>query len=215
MDKIVLSLFDRTGNMVKPWAEYGYDCYAVDIATEENTVEEYGDGEIHYISADIHKYLPPREEYEIVFAFPPCTDLAVSGARHFKDKGLNGLASSIENVERARQICDWADAPYMIENPVSTLSTYWREPDYTFDPYEYDGYTQEDNKYQKKTCLWTSEGFQLPDPLPSKTWDERIHKKMGGNNSEERSITPQGFANAVFEYNGPSEDYTIDTVYDY
>jgi hypothetical protein len=124
--KIVLSLFDRTGKMVKPWAENGYECYAVDIATEEDKTEEYGEGIIHYVSGDIHKYLPPRAEYEIVFAFPPCTDLAVSGARHFKDKGLNGLSSAIENVERARQICEWADSTYMIENPVSTLSTYWR-----------------------------------------------------------------------------------------
>jgi len=214
MDKIVLSLFDKSGKMVKPWAENGYECYAIDIATEEDKTKEIGDGEINYISANIHNYLPPRREYEFVFAFPPCTDLAVSGARHFKDKGLNGLSSAIKNVEKARQICEWTEASYMIENPASTLSTYWREPDYTFDPYEYDGYTEEDNKYQKKTCLWTSKDFQLPDPLASDEWDERIHQEMWGD-SEARSVTPQGFANAVFEYNGPLEEYTVDTVYDY
>jgi hypothetical protein len=45
---------------MKPWAEYGYECYAVDIATEENHVEQVGEGEINYVSADIHKYLPPK-----------------------------------------------------------------------------------------------------------------------------------------------------------
>jgi len=215
MDKIVLSLFDRTGKMMKPWAEYGYECYAVDIAIEKNYVEEVGKGKINYVSADIHKYLPPRREYRFVSAFPPCTNLAVSGARHFKDKGLNGLSSAIKNVERARQVCEWTDCTYMIENPVSTLSTYWREPNYTFDPYEYDGYTEEDNKYQKKTCLWTSEDFVLPEPIESNEYDQRIHQKYGGNNSEKRSITPQGFANAVFEYNSPTDDYTGDSIFDY
>jgi hypothetical protein len=129
---------------------------------------------------------------------------------------LNGLSSAIKNVERARQVCEWADCTYMIENPVSTLSTYWREPNYTFDPYEYDGYTEEDNKYQKKTCLWTSNDFVLPEPIESNEYDQRIHQKYGGNNnSEKRSITPQGFANAVFEYNSPNDDYTGDSIFDY
>jgi hypothetical protein len=38
---------------------------------------------------------------------------------------------------------------------------------------------------------------------------------MSGDDSEQRAITPQGFANAVFEYNEDSADYTVDTVYDY
>jgi hypothetical protein len=39
------------------------------------------------------------------------------------------LAGAIELLERARQIAEWADAPWMIENPVSTFSSYWRKPD--------------------------------------------------------------------------------------
>jgi len=200
----MLSLCDRTGKMCKPWAEDGYTCYAVDI-DNDGDIENIGDGSIHYISADIHEYLPPREEYVFVSAFPPCTNLAVSGARWFKDKGLDGLQSGIKNVERCRKICEWSDAAYIIENPVSTLSTDWREPDYIFDPYEYDGYTEEWNQYSKKTCLGTSKSFVMPDTDGVKEYDDSYIHNMGGKTREEqaknRSETPQGFANAVYEYN--------------
>jgi len=111
---LVLSLFDYSGVMVKPWKEAGYKTLCVDIQRD---------------GTDVLRWLPPRTDYRIVFAFPPCTDLAISGARWFKDKGLPGLAGAIELVERARDICEWSGAPWMLENPISTLSTYWRPPE--------------------------------------------------------------------------------------
>jgi hypothetical protein len=199
---IVLSLYDYSGNMVRPWAEAGHECYAVDIKHDDEDAELVGDGEIRYVEANVLDYLPPRANYSMVFAFPPCTNLAVSGARWFKDKGLSGLSDGIEMVERARRIAEWADAPYMIENPVSTLSTYWREPDYTFQPYEYDGYTENDEAYSKKTCLWTGNGFEMPDEKAVDEYDDRIHKMAPSEErSEKRSETPMGFARAVFQEN--------------
>jgi hypothetical protein len=50
---------------------------------------------------------PPRR-YAIVFAAPPCTNLAVSGARWFKEKGVGGLTEAIEIVEACRRICEWS-----------------------------------------------------------------------------------------------------------
>ena len=186
---LVLSLFDYTGNMVKPWAEAGYDTLCID---------KQRDG------TDILRWLPPRTEYKIVFAFPPCTDQAVSGARWFKDKGLAGLAAAIELVERARDICEWSGAPWMIENPVSVMSSYWRKPDSIFNPYEFTGYEPKDN-YTKKTCLWHGNGFIMPSPNRAKKLpepDDRIHKAPPGDQRANfRSVTPLGFARAVFEAN--------------
>jgi len=197
-NKVVLSLFDYSGVMIKPWAKAGYQCYCVD--TYHKGIKK--EGNITYIEADIMNYLPPRKEYRIVFSFPPCTNLSVSGARWFKDKGLNGLSEGIKLVERARQICEWCSAPWMIENPISVLSTYWREPDYIFHPYEYDGYTKDDNAYSKKTCLWTSKDFKMPIKIPAKKFDNRIHM-MGPSEDRgrKRSLTPEGFAIAVYKAN--------------
>jgi len=213
---VVLSLFDRTGNMVRPWARAGYECIAVDTQNDGTTEEHVGRGVIYHIEADIREYLPPRTTFRIAFAFPPCTNLAVSGARWFEQKGIDGLADGLELVERAKRLLEWTDAPWMLENPVSTISTYWREPDYTFHPYEYDPYTDADETYRKKTCLWTSSGFCMPSPHPEapKDGDDRIHKMPPSDDrGEQRSETPTGFAKAVFESN-QMEDMPSGTTFD-
>lgn len=186
---LVLSLFDKTGNMVRPWSDAGYKTLCIDIQRD---------------GTDILRWLPPRGEYKIVFAFPPCTNLAVSGARWFKDKGLAGLGSAIELVERARDICEWSGAPWMLENPIGTLATYWRKPDYDFHPWEFSGHEPQDN-YTKKTCLWTGNGFVMPQPFPLRDAaepDNRIHHASPGpERANFRSATPMGFARAVFNAN--------------
>ena len=145
---VVLSLFDLTGNMVKPWAEAGYECICVDIRHGRTKTE----GNITYIGADVTTWLPPRVDYFITFAFPPCTDLAVSGNRWIREKGLRARGEAITLVGRAEEVCEWAEAPYLIENPVGILSTHWRSPDTLFHPYEYGGYlSPSGDGYSKKT----------------------------------------------------------------
>lgn len=207
----VVSLYDYSGKMVEPWANNGYDCYCLDIKHSGVSTDTSQSGNIVKIEADLRNESPTEiitengcssENLDIIFAFPPCTNLAVSGARWFKQKGLSGLSDAIELVEVATKYCGKNDVPYMIENPVSTLSTYWREPDYTLHPYQYDGYTVEDDSYSKKTCLWTGNGFVMPDADASETYDDRIHKMAPSEDrSERRSMTPKGFAKAVYHAN--------------
>ena len=196
---IVLSMCDRTGVMVEPWLEAGYECWIVD---QQHPAGVHRDGLLVRVGADLTRWLPPRVEYRIVFGFPPCTHLAVSGARWFQDKGLPGLAAAIEVVEAVRDRCEWSGAPWMIENPVGTLSTYWRKPDHRFDPCDFGGWVDGD-AYTKKTCLWTGNGFRFP-PL------RRVEPVLGSymhtlppsdDRGDLRSVTPRGFARAVFEAN--------------
>jgi len=158
--QIVISLFDFTGNMVAPWADAGYLCYCVDLRHRPG---EHREENIIRVGADVRDWLPPYADVKIVFAFPPCTHTAVSGARWFRDKGLGGLIESLELFKAGVRIAEWSKAPYMIENPVSTVSTYWRKPDFVFDPCEYGGYlSPHGDAYTKKTCLWTGSGFACP-----------------------------------------------------
>ena len=199
--KIVLSICDRTGNMVKPWLEAGYECWIVDT---QHPKGEHRDGNLVRVGADISTFLPPRREYAIAFAFPPCTNLAVSGARWFTEKGLGALHEAIGLVEASRRILEWTDSPWMLENPVSTLATYWREPDYSFNPCEYGGYLNPPgDAYTKKTCLWIGGRFIMPPPKRVMPLEgSKMHMMPP---SEERanlrSATPMGFAQAVFETN--------------
>lgn len=196
----VLSLCDRTGVMVRPWAAAGFECICVDI--RHDGVRR--DGNITYIGADLREWLPPPRRYAIVFAFPPCTDLAVSGARWFRGKGMGGLSDAIDLVEACRRICEWSEAPWMIENPVGTLSSYWRRPDYTFDPCDYGGWLEPPgNAWTKKTCLWTGGGFIMPARKRVEPVDvDYIHNMPPSEDrGDRRSVTPEGFALAVMRAN--------------
>ena len=111
---IVLSLYDFTGEALKPWAEAGYECYAFDIQHKGSGLQGQGyervdrfdsGGCIYYwhmdlwnvdnigklqsmFTKDTWKASRGWKEPQVVFgmAFPVCTDLAVSGAAHFERK---------------------------------------------------------------------------------------------------------------------------------
>lgn len=201
LQPIVVSLFDYTCNMVRPWAEAGFLCYCVDL---KHPPGEHRDGNIVRVGADAREWLPPFASIKILFAFPSCTHVASSGARWFKDKGLRGLIDSLELFDTSVRLAEWTNAPYMIENPVSTVSTYWRKPDFSFDPCDYGGYLNPNgDPYTKRTCLWTGNGFVMPKskgvrPLLG---SKMHHLPPSKFRSELRSETPKGFAKAVFEAN--------------
>lgn len=210
----MISLFDKTGNMAKPWLDAGYECYIVDLQHPPayDTSGITSEGRLHKVHADLTKpWLPPvdKERIAFVMAFPPCDHVAVSGARWFKGKGLRLLARSIEMFSTAAEFCEWSKAPYAIENPVSNISSHWRKPDHYFEPFHFTGYRPEDN-YTKKTCLWTGGGFVMPEKFKDISLgepDDRIHKcPPSKERANIRSATPIGFAEAVFSMNRNSGD---------
>lgn len=193
---IVLSLFDLTANMVRPWAEAGHECICVDTQHPFYLRS----GRITLLARDLMEPFEPPMRPDILFAFPPCTDVAVSGARWMRDKGLGKLIDALTLFKRAVDIAEKYGCPYMLENPVSTVSTYWRKPDYTFQPWQYG------DNYTKTTCLWTGNGFVMPEPTvkecPADVDRKRIHyASPGEERANFRSATPMGFARAVFEAN--------------
>lgn len=202
---IVLSICDRTGNMVEPWAEAGYECWCVDIQHYPGYDPSHRRKNIFKIGADILDWQLPKEKWAIVFAFPPCTHLAGSGARWWKGKGLRKLSEAIALVARCAEICEESGAPWMLENPVGALSTHWRKPDYKFDPCDYAGYLDDptEDAYTKKTCLWTGNGFIMPPTKPVyPDKGSKMHKlPPSPDRANLRSETPKGFARAVFAAN--------------
>lgn len=186
---MVLSFFDYTGHAVRPWAEAGYECLCFDIQhPQDNARTEYvGGGSITYLYADLEYNSPDwhriREMVEgrkivFVFGFPPCDDLAVSGARHFAGKLRSDPQIQKRATSRAvtvENVADYLGAAYVVENPRSVLSTLWRRPDHKFDPCDYGGYLPDDDvhprwpdyiaprdAYTKDTWLWTSANFVMP-----------------------------------------------------
>ncbi len=213
MSNVVLSLCDKTGNMVAPWAEAGYRCYCVDIQHPPGVTELAPN--VFAVGADLRTWdaseLP--ESPVIVFAFPPCTHLAGSGARWWAQKGDAALQEGLELVRLCRETAERFDCPWMLENPVGRLATHWRKADFMFDPCDYGGYlTPAGEAYRKRTCLWTGGGFKMPAPKPVKPEGRRPgqpnawYSKVGGKSQATknyRSQTARGFARAVWEANRP------------
>jgi hypothetical protein len=207
----VISLCDNTGVMVRPWAEAGYECWAVDIqhSIRKDRSENVGRGVIHYVWGDVRTYRrPTQQQPAFVIVQTPCTHTAVSGARDFAKKGGMMLRDALEMFEAGRQVADWSGAPWMQENPVTMMSSvpHLGKPDYYFHPWEYAGLCEDDN-YTKKTCIWSGNGFVMPPPCPAPHLgppDNRIHfASPTDDRGDVRSAAPMGFARAVFRSNAP------------
>ena len=220
MKNIVVSLFDLTGVMVEPWLDAGYIAYIVDIQHQPGITQDKRRPKLFRVGADLRNgWLPPREIVDnVVFlaAFPECTNTAVSGAAHFIKKGPRALSLALDLFATSREMGEFLRCPYLIENPISTFSTYCGQPDYYFNPSDYGGYLPEDDRhprwpeyiaprdaYPKKTCLWTGGGFVMPEKIPVEVEPgySTQHKKLGGKSLKTKNIrseTPRGFARAVF-----------------
>lgn len=139
---------------------------------------------------------------DLMIAHPPCTHLAVSGARWFKDKEKERweaikffMSLALSNISK---VC--------IENPVSIMSTVYRKPDQIIQPWQF-GHGE-----TKATCLWLK---NLPPLKPTNIVEgreARIHKMPpSADRGKLRSITYQGIADAMAEQWGAFET-TICTV---
>jgi len=199
----VVSLCDRSGIMVAPWVNAGYAAVTVDKEPAAHNLCEH----IKCDLIELVRYNRWDIDPLIIFAFPPCTDLAISGARWFRDKGLQALIDALELVETCRKLTESSYAPWMLENPVGVLSTYWRDPDFAFDPCDYG------DPYTKRTWIWCGNGFVMPpkiqqgdmfDPptVVEPTLGSIISNLPDSNGRrEKREATPHGFADAVFRAN--------------
>jgi site-specific DNA-cytosine methylase len=130
--------------------------------------------------------------WDMLIAHPPCTDLAVSGARHFAAKRADGRQQRA--LDFVRRLLD-APIPHIaLENPISIISSAIRKPDQIIQPWQF-GHGE-----TKATCLWLK---HLPKLIPTNIVDgreARVHRMAPGPTRwKERSRTLPGIANAMAE----------------
>ncbi len=157
---------------------------------------------------------------KLVVGFPPCTDLAVSGAMFFEAKRAANPYFQHEALHLFRsveRIATWFGTPWIAENPVSVVASLYRKPNHVFNPFEYGGYLPENDQhpdypkyiaprdaYPKKTCLWSSRSFVMPPkrPVPCPPGYSAQHRLLGGKSAKTkriRSASPRGFFVALAE----------------
>ena len=201
MNKIILSLFDFTGNWSKPYRENGYEVIQIDIQLGQDI-----------LTWDYTKI--PKDQVCGILAACPCTDFALSGARHFARKDLDGSTEESKKlVYKTLEIIDYFKPKFwVIENPMSRIHKCCPELGqikFKFNPCDFAGYCkdkieQQENRYNKATWLWGKFNNPIPKRLEPLQKDFPGWRKCGGKSlktKNERSATPMGFAKAFYEVN--------------
>lgn len=187
MSKRVLIGCEESATVRDAFRARGIDAYSCDI------VASRGDSAWH-ITGDLFKVIRKRGPWDMLIAFPPCTHVAVSGARWFRHK----IAEQRAALEFMRDILE-ADIPRIaMENPIGIFSTWWRKPDQIIQPWQF-GHGE-----TKATCLWLK-NLPLLQPTQIVSGREaRVHRMAPGpNRARDRSKTYQGIADAMAAQWGP------------
>lgn len=188
----VLVACEYSGTVRDAFTAMGWEAMSCDLLDSEKPGNHY--------KGDIFDVL--YKGWDLLIAHPPCTHLAVSGARHFAAKKASGVQD-----EALEFVYDLLHAPIKhiaLENPISIISTRIRKPDQIIQPWQH-GHGE-----TKATCLWLK---GLPLLVPTDVVDgreARIHKMAPSPDRwKERSRTFPGIANAMAKQWG---DYVKSTM---
>lgn len=201
----VLIACEESQAVCKEFRELGHRAYSCDIQECSGGHPEWHilgdclpliDGNCEFVTqnGDKHKI---DTRWDLLIAHPPCTHLAVSGARWFKE-GRKPMYLQEEAIEFFMKFVNADCERICIENPICIMSTKYRKPDQIINPYQF-GHLE-----QKKTSLWLKnlpklketdnvfeEMMKLPIKQRARIW------WLGSNKSKERSKTYVGIAKAM------------------
>jgi len=176
----VLIACECSGVVRRAFRKRGHDAFSCDLQPAD-------DGSPFHIQGDVLPILDG--EWDLVIAFPPCTDLCVSGARWFPAKRADGSQRrSIDFFMAFTDLaCHWA-----IENPIGIMSSVYRKPDQIIQPWQF-GHGE-----TKATCLWL---HGLPPLVPTDIVtgrEARIHRMAPSpERAKLRSQTYEGIGEAM------------------
>lgn len=177
---------ERWGAVRDAFKARGHDACSCDV-------ERSPDSDTH-LCADVRLHL--HGAWDLLIAHPPCTFLAVSGARWFKDR----QPQQAEALEFVRTLMDAPIRRIAIENPVSVISSRIRKPDQTIQPWQFwDG--EPGMGEVKRTCLWLKNLPKLVPTTPNETGRIARVWRMGPSptRSADRARTYPGIARAMAE----------------
>ena len=134
----VLVACEESQAVCKAFRAKGHEAYSCDILPCSGGHPEW------HIQGDVLPVL--QQPWDMIIAFPPCTDLACSGAAWFAKKIADGRQQAATDFFMLFANADCEKV--VIENPVGIMSSKWRKPDQIINPYQFG------DAFEKKTCLW-------------------------------------------------------------
>lgn len=175
----ILIACEFSGVVREAFRKLGHDAWSCDLLPCE-------DNSPYHLQCDVLRVLD--QGWDMMIAHPPCTHLAVSGARWFKNK----LKEQKEALEFIKALMNAPIPKICIENPVSIISSQIRKPDQIIQPWMF-GHGE-----TKATCLWLKGIHRLSPTHIVAGRENRIHKMPPSENRwKQRSRTYQGIADAM------------------
>lgn len=196
----VLCACEESQAVTKELRKLGHEAYSCDLLPCSGGAPQW------HIQADALEVV--KMDWDMVLAFPPCTHLSVSGARHFEQKRRDGRQDMAVGFFKAFTALD--HVPHVaIENPVGIMSRLYRKPDQIIQPWMF-GHPE-----QKATCLWLK-GLPKLEPTKDVSGEmeampdnerERIHyMPPSPDRAKLRSKTYAGVAKAMAAQWGAIEE---------
>lgn len=209
--KYLLSFFDYTGNWSKPYSEDPeWNVETFDIKNGKDILDF---NPVLWMQKVMHSSIC-LPEVGLLFAIP-CTDYALCGSKHFKQKDNDGTTLKSDLlVNKVKSIIDYFESFYCllfwaVENPKSRIHTRHKwlgKIKYKFNPCDFAGYDPipDNSRYNKETWLWGNFNNPTKNRIEPFVKEYPGFKKLGGKSErtkELRSITPIGFSYAFYNAN--------------
>ena len=137
----------------------GHEAFSADIMDCSGSHPEW------HIKGDVLEII--NDTWDMMIAFPPCTHLAVSGARHFAEKIKDGRQQ--QGIDFFMQMINAPIPKIAVENPIGIMSSKYRKPNQIIHPYHFG------DPYSKATCLWLK---NLPNLLYNKKLENKKQKEL-------------------------------------
>ncbi len=197
----ILIACEESQVVTQAFRDLGYEAWSCDCLPTSGQHPEW-----HY-QCDIMSNFIMSKTWDLVIAFPPCTHLANSGAKHFKKKQAAGIQQI--GIWFFMEMLKFKSPRIAIENPVGIMSTKYRKPDQIIDPSMFG------DDYNKKTCLWlkglpklvqthmkplrATFNKQFPSGKKMSDWYYKTSCLPQKDRAKARSKTPVGLAKAMAE----------------
>ena len=153
----ILLACEESQAVCSEFRKLGHEAFSADILQCSGSHPEW------HIQGDVLKIID--KGWDMLIAFPPCTHLAVSGARHFEQKRKDGRQQ--QGIDFFMEMINAPIDKICVENPIGIMSTRFRKPNQIIHPYHFG------DPYSKSTCLWLK---GLPPLLYNKK-NENIKQK--------------------------------------
>lgn len=162
----VLVACEESQVVCKAFRERGHEAYSCDIQECSGGHPEW------HLQCDVREVLD--DDWDLIIAHPPCTDLCVSGARWFEEKRKNGTQQ--KSIDFFMLFTDLKCEKVVIENPIGIMSNIYKKPSQIIHPWMFG------DNVPKATCLWIK-GLPLLVPeitkKPEMEYVEWKDKKTG------------------------------------